>query len=359
MKKLFFSLLAVFFLFTEVKAQLDEAVNKPVETFDALWELFYNKYASFEEKNIDWDSIGQVYRPKVNPNTSNAELFHIFCEMLRPLNDAHVNLIVSKADTTFDAERASRLVEDLKPIRGNIRASFDEMVKTTLQQNGIKEIKTLGKEFYGFPLFWYGDNGKLGYLRVGRCFSSILIKNGWSSNKKLNTIFKSFADLDAIVIDIRLNPGGTDGFSKKVVGRLTDRKVIGYHKQTRANREFGPLNTHYIKPKGKHKFLKPVYLLTNDKSISAADVMALMMAELDNVTIIGENSNGSYSDIYSKKLPNKWTINLSNQRYLTTDNENYEGIGTPVNVEVKNKLENYVNKDDKVLNKAFELIRKK
>ncbi len=97
--------------------------------------------------------------------------------------------------------------------------------------------------------------------------------------------------------------------------------------------------------------------MTNDRSISAEDVMALMMAELENVTIVGENSNGSYSDIYTKRLPNKWLITLSNQRYLSTDNKNYEGIGTPVDIEVKNMLENYTSKNDKVLNKTFELMK--
>jgi carboxyl-terminal processing protease len=55
-------------------------------------------------------------------------------------------------------------------------------------------------------------------------------------------------------------------------------------------------------------FAKQVVLITNDRTVSAADVFALMMSELPNVTIIGEPTNGSYSDIYSKKLPNGWRI---------------------------------------------------
>ena len=356
MKKIFLNFFLLVFTIPG-SAQLDQTVDQPEKNFEAFWQLFNNNYATFPEKNINWDSIGMVYRPTVNAATTNEDLFHTFCEMIKPLGDAHVNLIVKKANTTFSAEKQSRLAKELKPFKGKIRKGFDEMVKNTLHENGFNNIKTLGKDYKGvIPLFWYGDNGKVGYLRVGRCFSSMIIQNGIGLNNKLNKIFKYFAKMEAIVIDIRMNPGGTDGFSKKVVNRLTDKKLVGYYKQTRKDQQFGALDTHYIKPKGKHKFLKPVFLLTNEQSVSAADVMALMMAELPNVTIIGENSNGSYSDLYSKKLPNKWKVTLSNQRYLSTAKINYEGIGTPVDLEIKNTLENYNNKNDLILKKALELI---
>jgi len=330
----------VIFSIPVLNAQLDETVNQPLKNFGEFWQLFDKNYASFEEKNINWDSIGRLHQQTIHPNTSNKELFHVFCEMIKPLEDSHVSLIVKKADTKFSAEKSTRLMTELKPhIKGKVRKKFDEMVEATLHKNDFKNIKSLGKSYKGIvPLFLYGDNGKIGYLRIGRCFSSMLIKKGIGLNKKLNTIF--------------------NGFSKKIASRLTDKKIIGYYKQTRKNQEFGELKTHYIKPKGKYKFLKPVYLLTNEHSVSAADVLALMMAELENVTIVGENSNGSYSDLYNGKLSNNWQVTLSNQRYLSTTKINYEGVGTPVDIEIKNNLESYQNKNDLILNKAFELINK-
>jgi len=357
MKK-YFLIISLFLACISSNAQNAEMVNKPLENFEAFWKLFHDNYAFFEHKKINWDSIGQVHRPLVNSNTTDEELFDTFCEMIKSLEDSHVNLITKNPEKEFSAEKKSRIKEELKPHEGKIRKMFQEMIVETLSKNDFKEMKTIGKEWNGFPLFWYGDNGKVGYLRIGRCFNHILFKR-FGIKKKLNTIFKSFDGLESIIIDIRMNPGGTDEFSKAVAGRLTDKKVVAYHKQTRtSSNTFGELDTHYVEPKGKDKFLKPVYLLTNDKSISAADVMALMMAELENVTIIGENSNGSYSDIFAKKLPNKWTVTLSNQRYLSTSMENYEGTGTPVDLEVKNMRENYEKKKDLILLEALELTTK-
>jgi len=107
---------------------------------------------------------------------------------------------------------------------------------------------------------------------------------------------------------------------------------------------FGELKTHYIKPQGKSRFTKPVYL---------------MMAELENVTIIGEPSNGSYSDIYAKKLPNKWMVTLSNQRYLSTAMKKFEGKGTPVDIEMKNMRQNFETKKDVVLLEALRQIKER
>lgn len=348
--------LIIIFLLGFINVNAQNQVNEPIENFNAFWNLFHNNYAFFEDKNINWDSIGQVYRPQVKANTTDEQLFSTLCEMIKSLEDSHVNLIAEKLDTAFSAKKESRILNELKAFK-NKRKAFKEMTTHTLRQNGFKSAQIIGKEMRGDHLFRYTNNSKVGYLRISRCFSNPITMKGWKLNGQLNQIFKSFEGMEAVIIDIRLNPGGTDGFSKAVAGKCTDKEVVGYHKQTRtSSTTFGELDTHYIKPNGKYRFTKPVYLLTNDKSVSAADVMSLMMAELENVIIMGERSNGSYSDIYAKKLPNKWVVTLSNQRYLSTSMENYEGTGTPVDIEVKNMRENFETKSDLVLLEALNQI---
>src|SRR6202008_5177823 len=66
--------------------------DNPVESFDFLWSELDEKYSFFEFKNIHWDSVYQVYRPKVNHNMSREELFNVMAQMLNTLRDGHVNL---------------------------------------------------------------------------------------------------------------------------------------------------------------------------------------------------------------------------------------------------------------------------
>lgn len=332
-----------------------------LQNFDALCTLFEENYASFEEKNIDWASTCSEYRKNISSNTAGPELFHIMVKMLRPLNDAHVSLKAKAIDSAFSASRESRILKELKHIpRSKIGAAFKKMTENTLDENGFSPITEIGPKFRGKKLFGYSQNGKIGYLRFFRSFSTLAAMNGPSLSNQLDEIFSSFKGLEAVIVDIRFNIGGDDRFSQSVAGKFVKDPTIGFYKQTRSKGKFGPLETRMIKPNGKVQFLdRKVVLLTNDKSTSAADVLALMMSQLPNVTLIGEASNGSYSDIFEKKLPNGWKVTLSNQRYLSTDKQNYEGKGTPVDIEVKNMAQDLQRKEDFVLLAALEYLDKK
>lgn len=332
-------------------------VNKPVQNFEAFWNLFNDNYASFEEKGVDWMKIRKEFSPRVQSSTTDKELFHFFTEMVKPLNDAHIVLRAKSLDTAFSASRTSRIREELSSVE-DLGTKFRSMTETTLYSSGFDSVKQIGPKFRDQKLFSYSTNGSIGYLRFFRSFNTLLNMDGFRLNGQLDKIFEEFSTVNSLIIDIRFNMGGTDEFSQKVAGRFVDKKRAGFLKQTRKDGEFKELEERFIKPRGKKPFTNPVILITNDRTVSAADVFAMMMAELPNVTIIGEPTNGSYSDIYSKKLPNGWRINLSNQRYYSLGMMNYEGKGTPVDIESKNMLKDVIDQEDKVLLKAIELLYK-
>lgn len=99
-------------------------------------------------------------------------------------------------------------------------------------------------------------------------------------------------------------------------------------------------------------------MLTNDKTVSAGDVFALIMRELPRTQLIGENTRGIYSDMYGFTLPNKWLISLSNQRYYDAKRVCYESTGTPVDVTVKNTRQDLGRKSDPVVMRALAELKK-
>ena len=267
--------------FITCHAQSDS--NKPLKNFDALCDLFDKNYASFEEKNIDWPSRCEQFRQRVSSNTSDAELFQIMAEMLKPLNDAHVSLKAKKLDSTFTATKESRIINELQSIPPKKRKpEVKKMTALTLTRNGFAPLKETGPKFRGEKLFSYTQSKRVGYLRFYRSFSTLPIMNGLSLNNQLKKIFDSFKDLDAVIVDIRFNIGGDDRFSQNIAGRFVDKPTVGFYKETRTDGKFGTLKTKMINPKGQHPFLKPTVLLTNERSFSAADVLALMMSQLSN-----------------------------------------------------------------------------
>lgn len=330
--------------------------NKSVETFEECWSFFNESYASFEEKGIDWDAVYKDFKPQVNANTTSDELFILLTKMLKPLGDAHVNLIAKNIDTAFSADRYSRITEVIRPLKGRKKPHIVEMTNQTLYKNDFELVSKIGPTFKEDTLFYYSRNEEVGYLRLFRSFSTPGRMVGSSLDDQLDQIFNYMEGVRSMIIDVRFNMGGDDAFSQKIAGRFVDKEMVGFIKQTRKKQKFGPLKEKFIKPQGDKPFLKPVVLLTNDQTFSAADVLALMMSALPNATIIGEPSNGSYSDLYGKKLPNGWRVTWSNQRYYSTDMKNYEGRGTPVDIEVKNTLEDFESKNDSVLEATLSFL---
>jgi tricorn protease-like protein len=86
--------------------------RNPERNFELLWRTFHNAYPFFELRKVDWNKQYKIYRPRVTRNTTSDELFDIFCAMLRPLNDGHVELEarIGRSRTTryFTAEKKPR-----------------------------------------------------------------------------------------------------------------------------------------------------------------------------------------------------------------------------------------------------------
>lgn len=69
-----------------------ETSNNPVANFDHLWGEYDRLYGAFEPKKLDWGALYQTYRPQVNEQTTDAELYRVMTTLLSHLDDNHVYL---------------------------------------------------------------------------------------------------------------------------------------------------------------------------------------------------------------------------------------------------------------------------
>ena len=113
----------------------------PEKNFEELWGTFHRRYPFFELRNVDWRKQYDIYRPRVTSKTRNDELFDIFCQMLDPLNDGHVELKTKAGDKRkkryFTAEKKPRFYREFtKP---QIKKLFRTTEKT-LVANGFRRL---------------------------------------------------------------------------------------------------------------------------------------------------------------------------------------------------------------------------
>ena len=332
-------------LVLQAKPKKKEVTNDPETNFEELWQTFHKRYAFFELREVDWKKQYETFRPKVTKETTDEELFRILCEMLAPLKDGHVNLKARGAfKGKFNPEEQPFFYREFS--KQDLIDDLFLLTEKNLVEQGFGEAKNETK------LFRHAKSKKLGYLRVTE-FEGLSKKK---ANAALDHILEGFKDLEGVIIDVRDNPGGTDAMLYCIAGRFADKERVGHHRRTKKGsgpEEFGPLKTKMLKPLGKTQFTKPVALLTNDASFSAADVFAMVMKELPHVRIIGDHTNGIFSNMFETKLPNGWRYTFSYQRYYSPKMVCFEAKGIPVHEEVPNTKADLETGIDPVLKAAL------
>ena len=338
----------------EAKAGVEQGeLSAPEQVFEELWNVFNERYAFFTLKEVDWKEQYEKHRPRVSAETTDDELFAILSEMLAPLKDGHVTLTIKgkgKKKKQFSPEEESDFDREFSSRK--LQKSFWRMVADTLKTAGFSEPQEVGE------IFSYRRSQDVGYLRIAELEGM----GKKALDTALDRILSELQDTTGIIIDIRTNPGGTDDFAYRVVSRFVDRKRVGHYKQTKkgaGENDFAELRTRYIEPRGAVRYDGDLMVLTNDASYSAADVFAMLMADLPNATLVGDHTNGIFSDMLEKKLSNGWKYSLSHQRYYSSAKVCYEGKGIPVDVEVLNTQTDLKTGRDPVITKALELLEKR
>ena len=139
----------------------------------------------------------------------------------------------------------------------------------------------------------------------------------------------------ALIVDARFNTGGYDAVALRIIGYLTHERRLAFTKKAVEGGGYTNTQEVYFEPQGKRQFTGPVYYLQSDYTVSAAEIFSLAMMALPNVTRVGTPTYGVLSDSLEKKLPNGWSIGLSNEVYVAVDGKLYEGRGIPPTIEVK------------------------
>ena len=101
------------------------------------------------------------------------------------------------------------------------------------------------------------------------------------------------------------------------------------------------------------RFLKPVVVLTNRYTYSAANDFVRTMKVLDNATIIGDRSGGGGGIPISFDLPNGWAVRLSATAMLDINKQHTEmGIDPDIKIDMAPDAE--MTGRDAILDKAIE-----
>lgn len=269
--------------------EIEEFDNDPRGNFEQLWTILDEHYCFFGQKGVDWDEVHDRYAPRISNKMTREELFRVCADMLDELRDGHTNLSApfetsyyKKWWSDYPQNYDGRLVEQYY---------FDF------------NYRTLGGITYGM----LPDN--VGYMR----YSSFSYPVGDSA---MDAVLAYCASADGLIIDVRDNGGGSLTNVESIVCRFISRRTLAgsiCHKTGPGHDQFSEPYEYYYNPapSGRVMWAKPVVVLCNRSTYSAANNFVSVMKSLPDVTVVGATTGGGSGIPFNSELINGWGVRFS------------------------------------------------
>ena len=299
----------------------------------SLWKdvLEFHAYMDIRmSNNLNFNSWESVYEHYSAQDMEGDKLFDVCSGMLGELKDEHVGLFApdKRWIYTKPTDDKSQNTSSSPPNGTNQNVNITENVRNYLAGQGHAQ----------YTNFLYGEflsARHIGYIRIKSFQDSKEPVGAYDWVRKIDNIIKSLENTDALIIDIRDNNGGSTAAAEFAAARFAV-EAKDYQKQSikigPGIRDFSAPVTFMVKPSGT-QYAKPIVLLTNEQSVSAAEFFTLALRTQKHVIHAGTATCGAISIRIERSMINGWHYSISGTRVTDMTGRIYEGRGISPNIE--------------------------
>lgn len=253
-------------------------------------------------------------------------------------------------------------------LNGELSRSVKIMTKDT---DGIVKEFTVRREkwlrestpYEGIPLYYDTLIGNVGYLKIKHFIG------GDSFRKQFDSIYCKILETEALVIDIRQNFGGSSDNAWYVLRHLIDTvfqtpswkspMYIAAHKSWGMKDEWFNGDGAALEPMpGILIYKKPVYLLIDESTFSAAEDFSAIFKASKRGMLMGRKTAGSTGNSVLLKLPANGFAGICAKHDYFKELPEYEGFGVIPDKEINYEISALSGEHDTILNKTLNFINK-
>lgn len=299
-----------------------------LEAFDDLHKSVSRYSASIESRDINWDSLGTAYRVNISEEMSEQEYFEAISDLLREFRDPHVWLL-SLTESMYTIEHL-----------GYERNYSESITNAYLSDIEIHNNK-ISSAFI---------NDSIGYL-----FCADFKGDREINNKIYSSIFTKFSNTKGLIIDLRINDGGSVYNAQNLLSKLSNQRVLWHTTQNRTLNGFDEKFEWFIEPDPDIFYPNEVIVLNGRFTVSAGERFAIGAKLLDNLTIVGDTTSNTQGSVMGREMLNGWKYTLTFEKCLSPNGMNYAGIGVPPDeyIDFNNSV---LDNRDYILERAIELL---
>lgn len=315
----------------------DVAENTRRGNFETLWKLIDERYCFFDYKaeayGLDWNEVHDRYAPAISESMTNDQLFEVLAKMTYELRDGHVNL-----SAAHDVARYGAWFDDYP-------TNYSDSLQRVLL--GRTEDYRMAS---GLAYKVLDDN--IGYVRCATFANQF-------GDGNLQEMISRLALCNGLIIDVRNNSGGLLTAAQKLASVFfNETTVVGYicHKTGAAHDAFSTPRPVSIDPFVGLRWQKPVAILTNRRTYSAANSFVAYLKARPNVVIVGDRTGGGAGMPYSSELPNGWGVRFSAVPLYDARMQQTE-LGIDPDVKQDITSDDYARSIDSIVERARTLLR--
>jgi C-terminal processing protease CtpA/Prc len=382
------------------------------ENFESLWQLIDTNYAHFALKSIDWNDVHKRFRARLDAVTNDDDFYLLLFQLVNELRDTHswldnyhptqptgaldmpTDLFQGKPYVVggdhagwgilaVDGMTPAEKIEALRPVlkaRSSERAFVRDAVRALLSgqpvepvtvqllsPDGKRETLTLKRNGSSrprpaVPTVQLTRQTTVNYAVLPSGIGYIQIESFHGRGEiddEFSRALEAVRSTPALVLDIRDNPGGFG--HPAIVGRLLKGRTdfgISFKRNGPGHNDFSRLDMH-AEPSGKWQYTRPIALLVNDITGSAADLFTLEVRSSGHVTVIGSTTHGNLSGTATYAvLPCGLVVRISNAFIADAKGHPVEVNGNRPDIAVEPSVQDYLAKRDPVLDRAVEVLLK-